>query len=117
MSQMTMGPNLVNLTIVAGGCVRSDSHQFEIRVAGLEDFTLLHNSSGYVRFPSVDFPALKHAVGLHNAEFVSLSYSIIQTLSMVPGILEDQPSPFRRLKSLTLELTSDLKHWQIPAKV
>ncbi|KAJ4822420.1 hypothetical protein Tsubulata_048177 [Turnera subulata] len=140
--KMTMGPNLVNLTIVAGGCVNSDSHQFEIRAPGLEDFTLLHNSSGYVRFPSVDFPALKHAVvdaskpiypqehqrelclslftflqGLHNAEFVSLSYSIIQTLSMVPGIMEDQPSPFRRLKSLTLELTSDLKHWQIPAKV
>ncbi|KAJ4851083.1 hypothetical protein Tsubulata_016157 [Turnera subulata] len=140
--KMTMGPDLVNLTIVARECIRSNPHQFEIRAPGVEDFTLLHNSSSYARFPSVDFPDLKHAVvdaskpnypqehqrevclslltflqGLHNAEFISLSYSIIQTLSMVPGILEDQPSPFRRLKSLTLKLTPDLKHWQIPAKV
>ncbi|KAJ4851087.1 hypothetical protein Tsubulata_016162 [Turnera subulata] len=101
--------------------------QMEILAPGLEDFTLLHNSSTYARFPLVDFPALKHAVvdaskpnylqehqpeGIHNAEFISLSYSVIQTLAMVPGILEDQPSPFRGLKSLTLKMTSDLKHWQ-----
>ncbi|KAJ4827059.1 hypothetical protein Tsubulata_035713, partial [Turnera subulata] len=94
-------------------------------------------------FPFVYFPALKHAVvdafrpnypqehqrevclslftflrGLNNAEFVSLSYSIIQkTLSMVPEVLEHQPSPFRRLKSLTLKLTPYHKPCQIPAKV
>ncbi|KAJ4827057.1 hypothetical protein Tsubulata_035711 [Turnera subulata] len=149
--RMIMGPDLVNLTVVARECIRSNPHQMEILAPGLEDFTLLHNSA-YARFPLVDFPALKHAVvdaskpnypqehqpevclslcrflqGLHNAEFISLSYSIIQpfieidvnsccfckkTLAMVPGILEDQPSPFRRLKSLTLKMISDLKHWQ-----
>ncbi|KAJ4851088.1 hypothetical protein Tsubulata_016164 [Turnera subulata] len=125
----------------------------KVRALGLEKFRLLHNSN-HAGFPSVDFPALKHAVvdackpnypqehrrevclslftflqGLHNAEFISLPYSIIQkTLSMVPGILEYQPSPFRRLKSLTLKLTPyqkychtpakvDQKHWQIPAEV
>ncbi|KAJ4822421.1 hypothetical protein Tsubulata_048178 [Turnera subulata] len=141
--KMTMGPNLmINLTIVARECVRSNPRKLEIRAPGLEDFTLLHNTT-YERFPYVDFPVLKHAVvdawkpnypqehrrgvclslftflrGLHNAEFVSLSYSIIQkTLSMVPGILENQPPPFRRLKSFTLKLTFDKKYWKVPANM
>ncbi|KAJ4827060.1 hypothetical protein Tsubulata_035714 [Turnera subulata] len=141
--KVTMGPNLVNLTIVDIECILSNPHKFEIRAPGLEDFTLLHNSN-YARFPSIDFPALKHAVvdvwkpnypqehrqeGLHNAEFISLPYSIIQALSMAPGVLEHQPSsPYRRLKSLTLKLTPyqkpcqtpakvDQKHWQIPWKL
>ncbi|KAJ4827056.1 hypothetical protein Tsubulata_035710 [Turnera subulata] len=113
--KVTVGPNLANLSIVGRECKVGNPHK-EVRALGHEKFRLLHNSN-HAGFPSVDFPALKHAVGLHNAEFISLPYSIIQTLSMVPGILEYQPSPFRRLKSLTLKLTPYQKYCQTPAKV
>ncbi|KAJ4836395.1 hypothetical protein Tsubulata_021519 [Turnera subulata] len=42
--------------------------------------------------------------GLGNAEFLSLSPATVQVLSEVPaGLVEDQPSLFRRLKCLKLE--------------
>ncbi|KAJ4851011.1 hypothetical protein Tsubulata_024147, partial [Turnera subulata] len=39
---------------------------------------------------------------LHKAEYLSLSPTVIQVLSMVPNIMERHSSPFTRLKALTL---------------
>ncbi|KAJ4851014.1 hypothetical protein Tsubulata_024155 [Turnera subulata] len=96
----------------------------KISAPGLEYFSFVVDHSVEIEyFPAVDdFPSLQCAVidaahptgrfdlieiikflrGLHNAEYLSLSPTLIQALSMVPGIIERQPSPFARLKTLTL---------------
>ncbi|KAJ4847098.1 hypothetical protein Tsubulata_024170 [Turnera subulata] len=61
---------------------------------------------------------LKLLQGLRNAEYLSLSPTLIQALSMLPGIIEQafQSSPFAGLKTLTLlENPVDMDFLHIPA--
>ncbi|KAJ4851012.1 hypothetical protein Tsubulata_024148 [Turnera subulata] len=115
----------------------------KISAPGLEYFRFVvdHCVKNVEHFPEVDFPSLQCAVidvahpvtrvdqikknnnslfellqGLHKAEYLSLSPSVIQALSTIPGMIKRQPSPFTRLKTLALlENPVDVDFLHIPA--
>ncbi|KAF2321137.1 hypothetical protein GH714_034450 [Hevea brasiliensis] len=55
--------------------------------------------------------------GLHKAQYVKLHYHTIEVLTLVPGLLEKQPSPFTNLKSLKLYLPYNTKSSKVPSHV
>uniref|UniRef100_A0A2P2KJM2 F-box domain-containing protein n=2 Tax=Rhizophora mucronata TaxID=61149 RepID=A0A2P2KJM2_RHIMU len=55
--------------------------------------------------------------GLQNSQFVSLATSTIKALNAFPDMLENQPSPFNRLKSLMLKPNGECTSLVIPIMV
>ncbi|CAI0413398.1 unnamed protein product [Linum tenue] len=117
------GPHLLSLKL---SCVEFPS--VEVYAPKLERFVLWHDVQ-YLTLSNLTLPSLDHAdiwvcdehdfvkdnkelvhqqfmtlfQGLHNAKSLKLYWATVEVLKDFCGVLEEQPSPFKRLKSLISE--------------